>query len=86
MAQRSSVQSDSRASDLETDSEVKFVVLRSLTPVNLSVAGSVTGQLYKFPQSGSEVKVALADVEGLLNKRRGGCCGARPEPYFELVK
>lgn len=81
MEKRSNFSSNRRAGV-----KIKTVSIRSLYPGRLTVAGSYSGDTYVFPQAGAEVKVDPLDVEVLLNKRRGGCCGGQPYALFELVK
>jgi hypothetical protein len=62
----------------------KRVLVRSLYPAIVRVAGQ-SGESYVFEKSGAEVKVNALDVERLLAKRRGGCCGTVASPMFELA-
>lgn len=69
----------------ETVSEEVYVKIRSLIEARLLVAGSVTGEQYVFECAGSEVKVNIKDVNALISRRYGGCCGGTPYAIFELV-
>ena len=60
------------------------VWVRNNYPSNVKMAGQ-SGEVYVFPGIGTEVKVRVEDVEQLLARRRGGCCGAVPSFMFELV-
>ena len=95
MEKRSDVSSDSRTrvSDevVEPKDAVKTnkpknvtVLVRNLHPAIVKVAVQ-SGKEYLFNGSGAEVKVKSEDVEELLAKRRGGCCGGSESPMFELV-
>lgn len=95
MEKRSDVSSDSRTRVNDEVVEPKptlavnkpknvTVLVRSLYPAILKVAVQ-SGKIYLFNGSGAEVKVKSEDVEELLAKRRGGCCGGSESPMFELV-
>ena len=49
------------------------------------VRGNVTGTEYRFYGAGYQLDVANEDLEDLLSKKRGGCCGSVASPYFVLV-
>jgi hypothetical protein len=68
----------------ETVSGRERVKIRSLLDARLLVASS-SGEQYVFERAGSEVNVLKEDVNTLLEKRHGGCCGGSPYPLFELV-
>lgn len=86
MAKRSIVSDDDRDWQLEEEEPIVLedVLLTNLHPARLTVAGPVTGKRYFFNGAGAKVKVDRQDVDGLLSKRRGGCCGGDRVPYFEL--
>jgi len=69
---------------LTVSEEPDRVWVRLNYPSNVKMAGQ-SGERYVFPGIGSEVKVRVEDVEQLLARRRGGCCGAVPSFMFELV-
>ena len=62
----------------------KRVWVRNMYPAKVGVVGP-SGEKYIFAGRGSEVKVRRTDVETLLAKRRGGCCGTAPGRMFVLV-
>lgn len=62
------------------DSEV---ILVSLYPGGMTVTG-LSGRIYDFPHSGSEVKVLDSDAIEFLKKKRRVCCGGSPSPFFQL--
>jgi len=97
MAKRSNVSSDGgtrlkkpkkpeakKLKNLTVSKKPERVWVRNLYPATVKVAGR-SGERYVFDGSGVEVKVNALDVQELLAKRRGGCCGAVPSPMFELV-
>ena len=97
MAKRSDVSRDSRVrvelpdkpddvkpEELTVLEEPKRVWVRNRYPANISMIAP-SGERYIFRGPGTEVKVREEDVETLLAKRRGGCCGAVPSFVFELV-
>ena len=65
------------------------VAIKSLVDAKINVTVSVTGNSYVFNGAGSQVDVDEADVNELLQKRRGGrsCCGGSKEgvPMFSLA-
>ena len=71
--------------ELTVSKEPDRVWVRNNYPANVKMAGQ-SGEVYVFPGIGTEVKVRVEDVEQLLARRRGGCCGAVPSFMFELVK
>jgi len=71
--------------ELTVSKEPDRVWVRNNYPANVKMAGH-SGEVYVFPGIGTEVKVRVEDVEQLLARRRGGCCGAVPSFMFELVK
>ena len=58
--------------------------IRNMYPAKVGVVGP-SGEKYVFAKRGAEVKVRRIDVETLLAKRRGGCCGTAPGRMFVLV-
>jgi len=60
------------------------VWVRNMYPAKVGVVGP-SGEKYVFEKRGTEVKVRKTDVETLLAKRRGGCCGTAPGRMFVLV-
>jgi hypothetical protein len=70
--------------ELAVSKEPDRVGVRNNYPANVKMAGQ-SGEVYVFPGIGTEVKVRAEDVEQLLARRRGGCCGAVPSFMFELV-
>jgi len=97
MAKRSDVSSDSgtrlkqpkkpetsKLKKLTVSKKPERVWVRNLFPATVKVAGR-SGERYVFDGSGVEVKVNALDVNELLAKRRGGCCGATKSPMFELA-
>ena len=60
------------------------VRVRNMYPAKVGVVGP-SGEKYVFDKRGTEVKVRAGDVETLLAKRRGGCCGTAPGRMFVLV-
>lgn len=67
-------------------SEPERVLVRSLIPSRTKWHSPKTGEHYFWNNSGAEVKVLKADVDFLMNHRRGGCCGSASSPSFELVE
>ena len=64
--------------------EPKRIWVRNIYPSKVGIVG-LSGKKYIFDGAGAEVKVRVEDVEKLLAKRRGGCCGGTPGRVFELV-
>ncbi len=64
--------------------EPKRVWVRNIYPSIIGIVGP-SGEKYTFDGAGAKVKVRAEDVEKLLAKRRGGCCGGTPGRVFELV-
>lgn len=60
------------------------VWIRNMYPAKVGVVGP-SGEKYTFEKRGTEVKVRREDVETLLAKRRGGCCGTAPGRMFVLA-
>ena len=75
---------DVKEENLTVSKEPDRVWVRNNYPANVKMAGQ-SGEVYVFPGIGTEVKVRAEDVEQLLARRRGGCCGAVPSFMFELV-
>ena len=81
---------ESKQSEVEKEEELTVleepdrVWVRNNYPSNVKMAGQ-SGEVYVFPGIGTEVKVRAEDVEQILARRRGGCCGAVPSFMFELV-
>lgn len=65
------------------------VAVKCLVDAKVNVTGSETGNVYTFNGAGSQVNIDEADVNGLLQKRRGSrsCCGGSKEgvPMFSLA-
>jgi len=69
---------------LAVSEKLERVWVRNMYPAKVGVVGP-SGEKYVFNGRGTEVKVRAGDVETLLAKRRGGCCGTAPGRMFVLV-
>lgn len=69
---------------LTVSKESERILVRNMYPAKVGVVG-LSGEKYVFDKRGVEVKVRVEDVETLLAKRRGGCCGTAPGRMFVLV-
>ena len=77
---------DKKVEKLTVSKKPKRVWMRNMYPVaRIGIVGRSSGEKYIFEGRGAEVKVREEDVEQLLAKRRGGCCGTAPGRMFVLV-
>ncbi len=80
------VSNDKKIEKLTVSEEPKRVWMRNMYPAaSVGIVGLSSGEKYIFEGRGAEVKVREEDVEQLLAKRRGGCCGTAPGRMFVLV-
>jgi len=61
------------------------VRLRSLLGAGKVIyPGPVTGRIYEFIRA-EILEVNKDDADIMLQRMKGGCCGGKPSPYFDLV-
>ena len=77
---------DKKVKKLTVSKKPKRVWVRNMYPARrIGIKGRSSGEKYIFEGRGAEVKVREEDVEQLLAKRRGGCCGTASGRMFVLV-